>query len=71
MLFRSEGSLFPTIPPTVEERLRADMGNLADLTTEDKSSLVAAINEVRQTGGGGICGSRQHKCAIEDYIREA
>ena len=47
----TEGSLFPTIPPTAEEQLRADMGNLADLTTEDKSSLVAAINEVRQTGG--------------------
>ena len=47
----TEGSPFPTIPPTAEERLRADMGNLADLTTEDKSSLVAAINEVRQTGG--------------------
>lgn len=49
----TEGSPFPAIPPTVEEQLRADMGNLADLTTEDKSSLVAAINEVRQTGGGG------------------
>ena len=48
----TEGSPFPATPPTVEERLRADMGNLADLTTEDKSSLVAAINEVRRTGGG-------------------
>ena len=47
----TEGSPFPATPPTVEEQLRADMGNLADLTTEDKSSLVAAINEVRQTGG--------------------
>ena len=50
----TEGSPFPAIPPTVEEQLRADMGNLADLTTEDKSSLVAAINEARQTGGGGV-----------------
>ena len=49
----TEGSPFPATPPTVEEQLRADMGNLADLTTEDKSSLVAAINEARQTGGGG------------------
>ena len=49
----TEGNPFPAIPPTVEEQLRADMGNLADLTTKDKSSLVAAINEVRQTGGGG------------------
>ena len=38
--------------PDVITYLLADMGNLADLTTEDKSSLVAAINEVRRTGGG-------------------
>lgn len=48
----TEGSPFPTIPPTAEEQLRADMGNLADLTTEDKSSLVAAINEAAESGGG-------------------
>lgn len=47
----TEGNPFPAIPPTAEEQLRADMGNLADLTTEDKSSLVAAINEVAASGG--------------------
>lgn len=47
----TEGNPFPTTPPTVEEQLRADMGNLADLTTEDKSSLVAAINEAAASGG--------------------
>ena len=47
----TEGNPFPTIPPTAEEQLRADMGNLADLTTEDKSSLVAAINEAAASGG--------------------
>lgn len=47
----TEGNPFPTIPPTVEEQLRADMGNLADLTTADKSSLVAAINEAAASGG--------------------
>lgn len=47
----TEGKPFPIIPPTVEEQLRADMGNLADLTTEDKSSLVAAINEAAESGG--------------------
>ena len=47
----TEGSPFPVTPPTVEEQLRADMGNLADLTTEDKSSLVAAINEAAESGG--------------------
>lgn len=48
----TEGNPFPAIPPTVEEQLRADMGNLDDLTTEDKSSLVAAINEAAASGGG-------------------
>lgn len=47
----TEGNPFPTIPPTAEEQLRADIGNLADLTTEDKSSLVAAINEAAESGG--------------------
>lgn len=47
----TEGNPFPIIPPTVEEQLRADMGNLADLSTEDKSSLVAAINEAAASGG--------------------
>ena len=47
----TEGNPFPATPPTVEEQLRADMGDLADLTTEDKSSLVAAINEAAESGG--------------------
>lgn len=47
----TEGNPFPAIPPTVEEQLRADMGNLNDLTTKDKSSLVAAINEAAKSGG--------------------
>jgi len=32
---------------------RAMMGDLSDLDTTDKSSLVAAINEAAQGGGGG------------------
>lgn len=47
----TEGNPFPTMPPAVEEQLRADMGNLADLTTKDKSNLVAAINEAAASGG--------------------
>ena len=39
--------------PTLVEQLTAKVGNLDALKTEDKSSLVAAINEVRETGGGG------------------
>ena len=66
----TEGSPLPTVPPTVEEQLRADMGNLADLTTEDKSSLVAAINEVRQTGGGGVQSDwNQNDETQLDYIK--
>lgn len=59
------GNPFPVTPPTVEEQLRADMGNLADLTTEDKSSLVAAINEVRQTGGGGTAYTIGHGLKLD------
>lgn len=33
--------------------LHADQGDLDDLQTTDKSSLVAAINEAAQSGGGG------------------
>ena len=66
----TEGNPFPATPPTVEERLRADMGNLADLTTEDKSSLVAAINEVRQTGGGGVQPDwNQNDETAADYVK--
>lgn len=34
------------------ESVEAEIGNLADLTTEAKENLVAAINEVARTGGG-------------------
>lgn len=34
------------------DRLRAEIGDLGDLTTEAKENLVAAINEVARTGGG-------------------
>lgn len=33
--------------------LKEDIGDLDDLETEDKSNLVAAINEAAQSGGGG------------------
>lgn len=33
------------------DRLRAEIGDLADLTTEAKENLVAAINEAARTGG--------------------
>lgn len=34
--------------------LKSDIGDLSDLDTEDKSSLVNAINEARGTGGSGL-----------------
>lgn len=39
--------------PSVYEQLLADIGNLDELDTQTKASLVAAINEVYATGGGG------------------
>nr|DAE27973.1 MAG TPA: hypothetical protein [Siphoviridae sp. ctvxh7] len=35
------------------DRLRAEIGDLDDLTTADKSTIVAAINEAAASGGGG------------------
>lgn len=39
--------------PALWEQVLATMGDLNDLKTLDKSSLVAAINEAAQSGGGG------------------
>ena len=35
------------------DRLRAEIGDLSALQTDEKDTLVAAINEAAQTGGGG------------------
>ncbi len=37
-----------------EKANSADIGTLSDLTTTDKSSIVAAINEVKSIGGGDV-----------------
>ena len=37
-----------------EKANSADIGALSDLTTTDKSSIVAAINEVKSSGGGDV-----------------
>ena len=44
----------PTLP--VWSQILADIGSLSDLLTKDKESLVQAINEVVQNGGGGTGG---------------
>ena len=43
--------------PSLYEQLLADIGNLDELATTSKDSLVAAINELYATGGGGGGGS--------------
>ena len=39
--------------PVISEQILQRMGDLSELKTDDKSSLVAAVNEVKETGGGG------------------
>ena len=39
--------------PTLVEQLLTKVGDLDALKTEDKSSVVAAVNELKETGGGG------------------
>lgn len=41
-------------------KIQTEIGNLEDLETGDKSNLVAAINEVEQSGGGGTGGTSDH-----------
>ena len=40
--------------PTAFDRIMSQIGNMNDLATEDKSSLVAAINEAMTNGGGEV-----------------
>lgn len=55
---------------TQEEKvgLVAKMGDLAALETKDKSSLVAAINEVAKSGGSGSVSEDQIAAAVEEYF---
>ena len=62
----------PPVPPTpdlyqkllgtVQDRI----GDLDELKTEDKSSLVAAVNEVQETGGGG--GTSDHSLTFTGAV---
>lgn len=47
----ADPSTKPTLP--VWAQIQAQIGNMSALETEAKDSLVAAINEAAQTGGGG------------------
>lgn len=57
-----DGTVEPPSEPakTWFTEIQAEIGNLEDLETGDKSNLVAAINEVAQSGGGGTSGTSDH-----------
>lgn len=50
-----DGTNPPT--PSIYQQILAEIGDLTELNTEDKSSLVAAINEIYANGGTGGGGS--------------
>lgn len=50
----ADPSTKPTLP--VWAQIQAQIGDLSNLTTEDKTNLVAAINEAAKSGGGGSGG---------------
>lgn len=50
--FGSTDGTLPDVTATQAEQILAKIGDLADLTTEDKTNLVAAINEAAKSGGG-------------------
>lgn len=52
----TEATAIPDPTPDIYTQLLTTIGNLANLKTMDKSSLVAAINEIFMTGGGGSGG---------------
>ena len=52
--------------PTLVEQLTAKVGNLDALKTEDKSSVVAAVNEIWESGGGGSGASITDAAINED-----
>lgn len=59
------GNSLEGITPEMQKALQAQIGNLADLTTEAKANLVAAINEASRTGGGGGGGAQSDWAASE------
>ena len=53
--------------PTAFDRIMSQIGNMNDLATEDKSSLVAAVNEAMKKGGGDVDPEAVQQI-VEDYI---
>lgn len=60
-------SIDPTLP--VWAQIQGMIGNLDDLDTVAKSSLVAAVNEALTKGGGEIDPAEVQKI-VEDYLKE-
>lgn len=60
-------SIGPTLP--VWAQIQGMIGNLDDLDTDAKSSLVAAVNEALTKGGGEIDPAEVQKI-VEDYLKE-
>lgn len=50
--FGSTDGTLPDVTATQAEQILAQIGDLSALTTEDKTNLVAAINEAAKSGGG-------------------
>lgn len=50
--FGSTDGALPDVTATQAEQILAKIGDLSNLTTEDKTNLVAAINEAAKSGGG-------------------
>ena len=50
--FGSTDGTLPDVTATQAEQILAQIGDLTNLTTEDKTNLVAAINEAAKSGGG-------------------
>lgn len=61
-----DASSDPSLP--VWAQIQAAMGNLDDLETDAKSSLVAAINEALTKGGGEVDPAAVQKI-VEDYLK--
>lgn len=47
------GEPFPSAVPSISEQILASIGDMSELETEAKDTLVAAINEAAESGGGG------------------
>ena len=52
----TEDTVVPDPTPDIYAQIISQIGNLSNLKTMDRSSLVAAINEIYATGGGGGSG---------------